>query len=43
MSPGGEGGVQLALPAAGRGWGGRRDVGDPDHGLVLRVPVDNRV
>ena len=42
MSPGGEGGVQLALPA-GRGCGGRRDVGDPDHGLVLRVPVDNRV
>ena len=42
MSPGGQAGVELSLVLGGAGrWCG--DVGDTDHGLVLRVPVDNGV
>ena len=43
MSPGGQAGVELSL---GLGGGEGRwccDVGDTNHGLVLRVPVDNGV
>lgn len=36
--PGWQGGVDLG----GLGGGGR-DVSDPHHGLVLRVPVDDRI
>ena len=42
MSPGGQAGVELGLGLGGEG-GWCCDVGDPNHGLVLRVPVDNGV
>ena len=42
MSSSGQTGVELGLGLGGEGSGGG-DVGDPHHGLVLRVPVDNRV
>ena len=42
MSSGGQAGVELRLGLGGEGGRGG-DVGDSHHGLVLRVPVDNRV
>ena len=42
MSPGGEAGVELGLWEGGGG-GGCRNVSDANHGLVLRVPVDNGI
>ena len=42
MSPGGQAGVELSLGLRGEGRG-CCDVGDANHGLVLRVPVDNGV
>ena len=42
MSPGGQAGVELGLGLGGEGCRGC-DVGDTNHGLVLRVPVDNGV
>ena len=42
MSPGGQAGIELGPRLRGeRGWS--CDVGDPHHGLVLGVPVDNGV
>ena len=42
MSPGGQTGVEFSLGLGGEGrW--CCDVGDPHHGLVLGVPVDNGV